>query len=75
MATTLPGRQQAAEAYDYQKVREYYKKRGGWIISWHSLVRADTLDEKIVLDIAGAKMPDEVRFNGERYRLERIRDA
>lgn len=60
------------QAYDYSKVREYYKYYQGLIFGHEKLVRAESLEEYLMLNIETEKVPDKIIFNGKEVKLVEV---
>ena len=57
------------QAYDYSIDREYYKKSGGFIFSYTTLVRTDRLKNWKQWNIICEELPDDILINGNKYKL------
>lgn len=69
MAEAIKQKRIMVQMYDREVVREYLKKYGGFIFSSTEVVRADSLENDLILKIDSERMPTKIFFNGQKVKL------
>jgi len=61
------------QAFDYYVDREYYKTISKFFFTEERKVRADRLTDSIKWVVESDKVPDEILFNGAKYKLTKMK--